>query len=67
MRLQRFAVLRFFILVLSLLALSSSSVLGQENKSTTQTRDTGIRAGNRVVSSGQKTKVKGIKIGRAHV
>ncbi|MEK6405948.1 MAG: OmpA family protein [Acidobacteriota bacterium] len=64
MRLQRFAVLRFFILVLSLLALSSSSVLGQENKSTTQTRDTGIRAGNRVVSSGQKTKVKGIIVRR---
>src|SRR6266404_5583649 len=64
MRFHGFAVLRFVTLLLALLVLSSASVLGQENGSTGQTRDTGVRPGNRVVANGQKMKVKGIIIRR---
>ena len=64
MRFHGFAVLRFVTLVLALLVLSSASVLGQENGATGQTRDTGVRPGNRVVANGQKMKVKGIIIRR---
>lgn len=67
MRLHGFGVLRFVTfgtIVLVLLVLNSASVLGQENKSTSQTRDTGVKTGNRVVASGQKAKIKGIIVRR---
>jgi outer membrane protein OmpA-like peptidoglycan-associated protein len=46
------------------LALSFGSAFGQDNESNTQTRDTGVRTGNRIVANGQKAKVKGIIIRR---
>jgi OOP family OmpA-OmpF porin len=64
MRLHGFGVLRFVTLVLALLVLGSASAPGQENRSSSQTRDTGVRPGNRVVPNGQKTKVKGIIVRR---
>jgi OmpA-OmpF porin, OOP family len=64
MRLHGFGVLRFVTLVLAVLVLNSGAVLGQENRSSSQARDTGVRPGNRVVPNGQKTKVKGIIVRR---
>lgn len=64
MRLQRIGILRFVDFVLVLVVLSSASALGQENKSSSQTRDTQVRTGNRVVPNGQKTRVKGIIVRR---
>jgi OOP family OmpA-OmpF porin len=64
MRLHGFGVFRFVTLVLALLVLGSASAPGQENRSSSQTRDTGVRPGNRVVPNGQKTKVKGIIVRR---
>ncbi len=58
MRHYRIGVFSFVTLVM-MLALNSA-VLGQES----QTRDTGVRPGNRVVTSGAKTKVSGIIIRR---
>ena len=48
-----------FVTLVMMLALNSA-VLGQES----QTRDTGVRPGNRVVTSGAKTKISGIIIRR---
>lgn len=58
MRHYRIGVFSFvtFVMMLAL----NSAVLGQES----QTRDTGVRPGNRVVSSGAKTKISGIIIRR---
>jgi OOP family OmpA-OmpF porin len=64
MRLQGFAVLRFVTLVLALVVLSAASTLGQETKSSSQARDTGVQPPNRVVANGQKAKVKGIIVRR---
>ncbi|HSB08779.1 MAG TPA: OmpA family protein [Blastocatellia bacterium] len=64
MRPYRFRVLRFPTLVLMVLVLSSISGLGQTSKPASQSRDTGVRPGNRIVPSGQKAKVKGIIIRR---
>ena len=64
MRLHGFGVLRFVALVLAVVVLNSGSVLSQENQSSSQRRDTGVKPGNRVVTSGQKAKVKGIIIRR---
>jgi len=58
MRHYRIGVFSFVTLVM-MLALNSA-VLGQES----QSRDTGVRPGNRVVTSGAKTKVSGIIIRR---
>jgi OmpA-OmpF porin, OOP family len=44
--------------------LISISALGQETTPASQSRDTGVRAGNRVVPNGEKTKVKGIIVRR---
>ena len=64
MRLYGFGVLRFVTVAVVFAMLGSGSVLGQEDRSSSQTRDTGIRPGNRIVPSGQKTKVKGIIVRR---
>lgn len=64
MRLHGFGVLRFVTLALAVLVLSSGPVLGQESKSSSQTRDTGVKPGNRVVANGQKAKLKGIIVRR---
>lgn len=64
MRLHGFGVLRFVALVLAVVVLNSGSVLSQENQSSSQRQDTGVKPGNRVVTSGQKAKVKGIIIRR---
>ncbi|MGH9764722.1 MAG: OmpA family protein [Blastocatellia bacterium] len=63
MKVDRFGISRFAILVFMALALSVSS-LGQDNNSTTQSRDTGIRPGDRLISNGEKAKVKGMIIRR---
>lgn len=64
MRLHGFGVLRFVALVLAVLVLNSGSVLGQEKTSSSQTPDTSVKPGNRVVPNGQKAKVKGIIVRR---
>ena len=64
MRLHGFGVLRFVTLALAVLVLNSGSVLGQESESMSQTRDTAVKPGNRVVADGQKAKVKGIIVRR---
>lgn len=64
MRPNRFGVLRFATFVLMMLALNSTSGLAQTSQSTSQPQDTGVRPGNRIVPSGQKTKVKGLIIRR---
>lgn len=64
MRLHGFGFLRFVNFVLVLVLLSPGSVLGQDDRSAGQTRDTGVKPGNRVVANGQKTKVRGIIIRR---
>src|SRR6185295_20383981 len=58
MRHYRIGVFSFVTLVM-MLALNSAA-LGQES----QSRDTGVRPGNRVVTSGARTKVSGIIIRR---
>jgi outer membrane protein OmpA-like peptidoglycan-associated protein len=50
--------------VLSILALSAGSAIAQENESPIQSRDTGVKPGNRIVASGQKAKIKGIIVRR---
>lgn len=64
MRLHGFAVVRLVSVLLAVLVLSGGPVLGQENRSSSQTRDTSVRTGNRVVPNGEKTKVKGIIVRR---
>lgn len=64
MRLHGFGLLRLVTIVLAMLALSSGLTPAQETGSGAQTRDTGVKAGNRVVANGQKTKLKGIIIRR---
>ena len=64
MRLHGFGVLRFVALVLAVLVLNSGSVLSQEKTSSSQTPDTSVKPGNRVVPNGQKAKVKGIIVRR---
>lgn len=64
MKSYRFEVVRSVIFVLMVLVLSSSSGLAQTPESNSQPQDTGVRPGNRVVPSGQKTAVKGIIIRR---
>lgn len=64
MRLHGFGKVRLVALVLAVLVLNSGSVLSQENKSSSQTPDTGIKPGDHVVPSGQKAKVKGIIVRR---
>lgn len=56
----RFGVLRLVVFVSLVLALSSVPGLGQEDQSTNQNRDTGVRPGNHVVPNGQRTKLKGM-------
>jgi OOP family OmpA-OmpF porin len=63
MRQYRFGVSCFVTLVM-MLALNSAAVLGQESQPGSQSRDTGVRPGNRIVTSGQKANVKGIIIRR---
>ena len=55
MKLDRFGISRFAILVLMALALNAPA-FGQDKNSTSQSRDAGVRK----ISSGQKVKVKGI-------
>jgi len=62
MKSYRFGVLRSLTFVLMVLVLNSLSGLGQTSNS--QSRDTGVKPGNRIVPSGQKTTVKGIIIRR---
>lgn len=64
MRSNRFEVVRSVLFVLMVLVLSSSSGLAQTPESNSQSQDTGVRPGNRVVPSGQKLTVKGIVIRR---
>lgn len=52
-----------FVVFISVLVISASAA-GQVTTSNSQTRDTGVRTGNRIVPNGQKTKVKGIIIRR---
>src|SRR5262252_3534895 len=59
MKLDRFGISRFAILVLMALALNASA-LGQGKNSKSQSRDTGARPFDRRLSSGQEAKVKGI-------
>ncbi|HYL98563.1 MAG TPA: OmpA family protein [Blastocatellia bacterium] len=63
MKMDRFGISRFAILAIMAFALSASA-LGQDNNSTSQSRDTGIRPGARLISNGEKAKVKGIIIRR---
>jgi outer membrane protein OmpA-like peptidoglycan-associated protein len=63
MKLDRFGISRFAILVLMGLALNASAP-GQDKNSPSQSRDTGVRPYDRSVSSGQATKVRGIIIRR---
>lgn len=51
-------------LVVAVVVLSSGSILAQDTRSSTQSRDTAIKPGNRVVANGAKEKVKGIIIRR---
>jgi outer membrane protein OmpA-like peptidoglycan-associated protein len=62
MRLHKVASL-FFVTIISLLLIPGLA-LGQETPSNTQSPDTGVKPGNRIVPSGQKTKVKGIIVRR---
>jgi len=62
MKSYRFGVLRSLTFVLMVLVLNSLSGLAQTSNS--QSRDTGVKPGNRIVPSGQKTTVKGIIIRR---
>lgn len=64
MRSYRFEVVRSVIFVLMVLVLSSQSGLAQTTESKSQSQDTGVRPGNRIVPTGQKTKVNGIVIRR---
>lgn len=47
-----------------ILALACAPAIAQDQVSSSQARDTGIRPGNRIIASGQKAKVKGIIIRR---
>src|ERR1041384_3294246 len=62
MRLHKVASL-FFVTIISLLLIPGLA-LGQETPSNTQSPDTGVKPGNRIVPSGQKTNVKGIIVRR---
>lgn len=64
MKSYRFEVVRSVIFVLMVLALSFASGLAQTTEPNSQSQDTGVRPGNRVVPSGQKLTVKGIVIRR---
>src|SRR5262245_21943306 len=63
MRPSGFGVLRF-ITVVSMLALACGPVVAQQNHTTNQSNDTGVKPGNRIVASGEKAKVKGIIVRR---
>jgi len=63
MKLDRFGISRFALLALLALALNAAA-LGQDNHPTGQSRDTGVRPGDRMMSYGEKAKVKGIIIRR---
>jgi outer membrane protein OmpA-like peptidoglycan-associated protein len=63
MKLDRFGISRFAILLLMALALNVSA-LGQDKNSTSQSRDTGVRAQDRMIYGGQTAKVRGIIIRR---
>jgi OmpA-OmpF porin, OOP family len=63
MKLDRFGISRFAILVLMALALNASAP-GQDKNSTSQSRDTGVRPYDRMISNGQTARVKGIIIRR---
>jgi OOP family OmpA-OmpF porin len=63
MKLDRFGISRFEILVLMALALNASAP-GQDKKSTSQPLDTGVRPYDRMISNGQTARVKGIIIRR---
>jgi outer membrane protein OmpA-like peptidoglycan-associated protein len=70
MKLDRFAISRFAILLLMALALNAS-VLGQDRNSpsqdrnrATQSRDTDVRPQDRTISNGQTAKIRGIIIRR---
>ncbi|SRR6266404_2848228 len=64
MKSYRFEVVRSVMFVLMVLIFSSPSGLAQATQSNSQSQDTGVRPGNRVVPSGQKLTVKGIIIRR---
>lgn len=64
MKYQGSANLRLVAMVLMLPLASAISVLGQENKSTSQSGDKGFRPGIRAVAAGQKAKVKGTIVRR---
>lgn len=53
-----------FVTIVMMLAFGSAAVFGQQGQSTSQSRDTGVRPGNRIVSNGERAKVKGIIIRR---
>jgi len=64
MRFHGFGVLRFVTLALAVLVLTSGSAFGQEDRSSSQAKDTLVKPGNRIVANGQKAKAKGIIIRR---
>src|SRR5258707_14051521 len=63
MKIARFGISRFAILALAAMAVTASA-LGQDNNPTRQSRDTGVRPGDRQMSNAQKGKVKGMIIRR---
>jgi OOP family OmpA-OmpF porin len=63
MKLAPFGISRFAVLVLMAFALNAST-LGQDSRSTSQPRDTGVRPQDRKIPSGQKAKIKGMIIRR---
>ena len=63
MRLHASGAFRFLNVLVAVVALSSAAALAQ-NSAQTQTRDTGVKPGNRVVANGEKAKTKGIIIRR---
>jgi OOP family OmpA-OmpF porin len=64
MKSYRFGVLCSVTFVLMAMVLNSPSGLAQATRSNSQSQDTGVRPGNRIVPNGQKSTVKGIIIRR---
>jgi len=64
MKSYRFGVLCSVTFVLMALLLNSPSGFAQTSKANSQSQDTGVRPGNRIVPNGQRTTVKGIIIRR---
>jgi OOP family OmpA-OmpF porin len=63
MRLHASVVFRFLNFLVAVVALTSAAVLAQD-RAQTQSPDTGVKPGNRVVANGEKAKAKGIIIRR---